>query len=289
MGELEQISVRLFAGIVDNIAFFFPDLRGDMRMAGMKGSMQEYLAKSLFISMLSFVFLLPFLSFFLSFVFETFLFGFMTSVTFSIAGSVLAFVFAINYPKSVISQKKSEIDRALPFLTLNLASIAGSRLQLADIFRIFYKFSGTGETGRQMKQIIDDVDLLGMDINTALERATERSPSKNLKEILWGLLSISRTGGDMVTFLKEVSTNLMNDYRRKLSEFSHQLTLYIEIYLTMVFLGAIFFTILTSIISGLGGGAQNVVAIQAFLIFIFIPLISTAFIFLIKTLMPSEG
>jgi flagellar protein FlaJ len=288
MAELEKISMRLFSDISEKISFFFPDLRTELRVAGIRLTPQEYLAKSLFVSFLAFLISMPLLSFILSFFLSTFLFGFITSVTFSIAIALVVFIIYINRPKSIISQKRDEIDKSLPFLTLNLASIAGSRLQLTEIFRIFYKFSGTGETGRQIKQINDDIYLLGLDINTALERAVERCPSKNLKEILWGILSMNRTGGDIVTFLKEKSANLMLDYKRKLSEFSRQITIYIEIYLTLVVIGAIFFTILTSIMSGLGGGtSENIIVLQSFLVFIFIPAISAAFVFLIKKLTPS--
>lgn len=288
MAGLEKISMKLFSDTADNLLIFFPDLKSELKVAGIKLSTQEFLSKGLFISLMALLIGMPVFSFVVAFFKGVFFFGFVTSVTFSIALALVSFVVYINYPKSIISQKRKNIDKTLPFLTLNLASIAGSKLQLTDIFKIFYKFSGSGETGKQIKQINDDVDLLGLDINSALERAVERSPSKNLKEILMGILSMNRTSGDIVTFLKEKSTNFMNDYKRRLSEFSHQLSLYIEIYLTIVILGAIFFTILTSIISGLGGGAQNVVLLQAFLVFVFTPIISIAFIFLIRTLTPSE-
>ncbi len=220
----------------------------------------------------------------------TFVFGFVTAINFSIGLGVALFIILLNYPKSLISQKRNAIEKALPFLTLNLASIAGSRLRLTDMFKIFYKFSGSGETGRQIKHINDDVDILGLDINTALERAVERSPSKNLKEILWGILSINRAGGNLDVFLREKSTNFMNDYRRKLSELSRQLSLYVEMYLTVVVLAAIFFTILTSILSGLsaGGSGSGFITIQAFMIFLVVPVVSIAFMFLIKTLIPRE-
>jgi len=88
-------------------------------------------------------------------------------------------------------------------------------------------------------------------------------------------------------YLKEKARSYMNEYRRKLYEFSHQLTVYIEVYLTTIVLGAIFFTILTAIMSGLGGGGSDTILLQFFLIFVFLPLISTLFIFLIRSISPT--
>ena len=290
MAGIEKFSMRLFAGAVDEIIVFFPDLKSQLNIARFKISAQEFIAKGMLFSLLSFILTVPMLSLILSLFLGTFLFSFMTAFTFSIAIGIAVFVLYINYPKSIISQKRKDIDKSLPFLVLNLSSIAGSKLNLTQIFKIFYKFSDTGETGKQIKQINDDVDILGFDINTSLERAVARSPSKTLKEILWGILAINRTGGDLVGFLREKSTNLMVEYRRKLSNISRQMSIYIELYLTMVILAAIFFTILTSIMSGIsGGGSQGIITIQAFMIFVFIPAISIAFIFLLKTLIPSIG
>lgn len=68
------------------------------------------------------------------------------------------------------------------------------------------------------------------------------------------------------------------------------MTIYIEIYLTTIVIGAIFFTILTSIMSGMSqsGSTSGTIVIQFFLIFFFMPLISALFILLIKTATPTE-
>ena len=58
--------------------------------------------------------------------------------------------------------------------------------------------------------INNDTKLFGLDIITALERAVERSPSKNFSELLYGLLSTIRAGGDMNIYLKQKSINFMN-------------------------------------------------------------------------------
>jgi flagellar protein FlaJ len=192
----------------------------------------------------------------------------------------------LNYPKATIKSKAKKIDNELPFATLYLSTIIGSRLPLHRAFEIFARFGGYTEIVKEVKLINSDIRSFGLDIHTALERAVERSPSKNFSELLWGILSTSRSGGNIVIYLKEKSKDFMEEYRRKLHQFTRSLALFVEIYLTAIILGSVFFTILTAIISGIGGATGNIFILQFFLIFIFIPLVSVLFIFLVKTAMP---
>jgi len=82
-----------------------------------------------------------------------------------------------------------------------------------------------------------------------LERAVNRTPSRKFREFLYGILATIRSGGNVYMFVKERTTDFFIDYRRKLSEFSHSMTIYTEIYLVAVVLGTIFFIILTSVVS----------------------------------------
>ena len=125
-----------------------------------------------------------------------------------------------------------------------------------------------------------------MDVNTAIEKAADRTPSKNLKEVLWGMLSTIKSGGDLGEYLRNKTKALLDEYRRKLYEFSHSLTVYMEVYLTALVIGAIFFIILTSVMSGMAGGSVNLVFLQFIIVFFVIPLISIAFIVVVKTISP---
>ena len=114
-------------------------------------------------------------------------------------------------------------------------------------------------------------------------------PSKEMKEVLWGILSTIRAGGNLSIFLREKSKSLLEGYRRKLYEFSHNLTIYIEIYLTALVIGAIFFTVLTAVMSGIAGGGTTILFLQFFLIFVVLPVVSIVFVLLIKSASPGGG
>lgn len=286
MGFYTRTSFRLFGRLSESVSPYFVDVRANLKRARIRLSAQEYLSIAMMTCFLIFLIGLPILSFLFGFVFQAFLFSFISSFTASTFLMVVSFFLILNYPKLIIRSKAKDLDNTLPFASLYLSTIASSKLPLDKTFKIFSKFSRYDEITNEVNLITKDVEMFGVDINTALERAVERTSSKNFKEVLWGVLSTSRAGGDIAIYLKEKAKSFMADYRRKLYEFSHQLTMYIEVYLTTIVLGAIFFTILTAILAGMAGGTGNIIFLQFFLIFIFIPLVSILFVFLIKSITP---
>jgi flagellar protein FlaJ len=288
MSLYSRTAFRYFGRYSEKISIFFPDLKADLKKTKMKTSIQEYISTSILTTLLVFLLEIPILSFAFGLVFKTFLFSFITGFTVSILLSVGIFFLFTKYPKTVVRERAKNLDNTLPFAALYLSTIAGTKLSLQKIFKIFGKFSKYGEIEQEVGMINKDMDAFGFDAHTALERAIDRSPSKNFKDLLWGLLSTSVSGGDIMFYLREKSKGLMEDYRRKLMEFSKKMMLISEIYLTAIILGTIFFVILTAIFSGIGGGTGNIIMLQSMIIFIFVPLMSIMFIILVKVSTPGE-
>jgi len=286
MSGYVRIAMKFFHPMTDAMAPYFSNLKPELKRAGIKTSVQEYIAGGIFVSFLIFLIELPLLSFIFALLFSNFLFGFITSFTLSFFLTTIFFLSYVNYPKVLIRNRAKNIDDILPLASLHLSTIASSKLPLHKVFEIFSKFAAKGELAEEMGKIQSEIKLFGIDVNTALEKAIERTPSKSLKELLYGILSTNRSGGDLGIYITEKAKSFMSEYRRKLYEFSHQLTIFIEVYLTAIVLGAIFFVVLTSILSGIGGGGSNIIFLQFFLIFVFLPMVSAVFILLIKSITP---
>lgn len=279
--------MRLFSKHLEPHLRFFSDLKSDLKKSGMRRTLEEYLSVTVFVC--TFLFVIEFLLF--SFIFSLLGLGFLFSIfmafTTSVCVSLFLFFLFLNYPKIKISNKSSSIERTLPFAGIYLSTIASSQLPAHQIFEIFSRFKEYGEVSEESKRIVTDMKAFGLNIYDSLERASNRTPSKELRDLFWSIHSTLKAGGDLSVYLSEKSKTFLNNYRRRLNEFAHSLTIYLEIYLTALVLGTIFFTILTSIMSGFGGITRiNIVFIQFFLIFLFIPLVSFVFIILIRGASP---
>lgn len=288
MALFSKTAYRLFSRYWEPFSAYMPDIKNDIKKAKMQTSVEEYFSGAVMISLVAFVFELPIISFIISLVIENFAVGLFTAFTVSAVLAAAFFYLYINYPKTLVMDRRKRIDSVLPFATLYLSTSSGTKLPIDKVFKIFIKYSGYKEIVREVNEINNDIENFGLDTYTALERAAERSPSKKFKELIWGMLSTLRSGGDLSKYLEGKSESFINDYRRKLTEFSRSLTVYTEVYLTAVVLGGVFFTILTAIISGIGGGGGNIIGLQFILVFIFIPAMSWVFITLIKSATPGD-
>ena len=287
MGVYTRIAFTLFSGLSDGLAIFFPDLSEDLKRSGINISNKEYISIGILTSALVFLVEIPILAFIFGIIFKGILISLITSLTVSAIFTLLIFYLFTKYPKTIVAERSKKIDSVLPFATLFLSTIIGTKLPLSYVFKIFSQYSRYGEITRQIQLMNNDIELFGLDVHTALQRAVDRSPSKKLREMLWGILSTSVSGGDIGVYLREKAAAQMNDYRRSLNDFARRLTLFIEIYLTAVILGAIFFTILTSIFSGIAGAGSNIILLQTIIIFLVLPALSAVFIFLVKISSPA--
>jgi len=287
MSSYERIAMRYLDKYIEPHLEIFSDLKKDLKKSGMKKTLEEYISTAMLTCIILFMVELPIFSLIFSLLNLGALFSFFMSITTSVLICAFFFLMFINYPKFLIRDKAREIDRTLPFAGIYLSTIASSRLPPHKIFEIFSKFKEYGEISYEVRRIVADMKMFGLNIYDSLEKAVERTPSKELRDLFWTILSTLKAGGDLSSYLHEKSISFLTDYRRRLDEFSRTLSIYLEIYLTALILGTIFFIILTSVMSGFTGmAAGNIVFVQFFLIFFFVPLISVAFIILIKSATP---
>ncbi|MBI2545268.1 MAG: type II secretion system F family protein [Candidatus Aenigmarchaeota archaeon] len=287
MSLYTEIAFKVFSRLADELAVLFPTLPDDIKKGGMKTSAREYLSNGLMAAFIFFLIEMPVVSFILGFVFQGAFTSLITAVSISIVLSAFVFYIFTQYPKTLVSERSKRIDSILPFASLYLSTIAGTKLPLDQVFKFFGKNGSYGEVTDQIQMMNKDMEVFGLDIHTALQRAVDRAPSAKLKDMFWGLLSTSVSGGDIGIYLREKSRSQMNEYRLSIDEFSRKLALYIEIYLTAIILGSIFFVILTSLFSGISG-VGNTILLQVSTIFIFLPLFSVIFMLLVRMTSPVE-
>ena len=276
----------MFGDVSKKIAGFFPDLGTDLKKIDLKMSVEEYLALAIFTSFLIFLILLPILSLVFTLLFPLYVFTYLSSVLIAVGAAVVSFLFFIFLPAQIKKSKAKKIEDELPFATLYLSSISSSNLPLPQTLEIYERTSIHENVKKEIRTIVRNLKYFGMDVITALEKTIERTPSKKMEELLWGIVTTLRAGGNLTNYLKEKSKELFNEHLRKIYEFAQSLTFYIEIYLISVVLGVLFFVILTSIFAGITGVAFNLVEIQFLLAFIFLPLIALIFMLLIKASSP---
>lgn len=195
------------------------------------------------------------------------------------------FLFAI-YPATVISDRKSKMDRALPHAITFMLSLSRGGMNLVQIFKsLSENHEVYGEISKEASRILWEVEGLGKDIRTAIVNAIEVSPSQNWREFLHGLVTIIDSGGDITRYFQERAEFYFERARQDQKSFIEFLSLMAETYVTALVAGPLFLIIIQAVMSVIG--QPNDIAIFSIIYFV-IPIGSFMFAVLIKLLSPSE-
>ena len=280
-----ELSYRLFGGLVKYAKPYFSDIKEELRQANINYTLEEYLSVALFTVIFTFIIEASMLSF---------IFGLLVSpaiavilaLTLSLAVSGLLFFLFYSYPTTASKSRGNKIKKILPFSVSYMATIARSNVPPITIFKTISEFKEYGELSKEAENIVRDVELFGMTTSAAIKKQAKITPSKDFRDLLFGINTMVTSGGNLGSYLKDRGNELMADYRRHIRKYSQDLSLYVEMYLTLIITGSIFFIVLSSIISTISAGLGTVL-VQTLVVFLLLPVLSISFILLIRITSPN--
>ena len=284
--EYAEFCYNQVGSYVLEVVEYFEDLRPQLAKAGIKISLPEYLSMMFFTTAVLALFTLVIGGTFM--VLTTGIAGIMIAFIATIVLSVASALGFYLYPSIMMSSRASQIKDTLPFATMYLSTLAGTGTPLPKIFENLAEVDEYGEVSEEAQNIARDINTFGMDVSEALERSANRSPSEDYKELMWGINHVMTTGGSLREFLNQRAQSLMNNYKRRIEEFSEQLSLLVEMYITVVVVGSIIFTSMSAVMSTISQNLtpDQIVALQIGAIFFGLPLISAMFIILVQGMAP---
>ena len=286
---LRDLSFKFFKNSLDPFVSLFESIKPDLFKADIGLTLLEYVYVTFFSILIFFLIEFPLVTIITSIILNDIILAVLFSFTLNIVIVLIVFFIFYTYPSLSAGRRKKDIESALPFATTYMATIANSGAPPITMFKIISQFEEYGEVAKETEKIYRDVEVFGMDLIGALRKTASRTPSEELKELLWGLDNVLTSGGNTGDFLHEKSKIFISEYSRKLEQYARTLSILIEIYLTLVLVGSVFFVIITALMSILGGGGMGnyLSFIQFLVVFIVLPFVSMGFIFLIKSIAPA--
>jgi flagellar protein FlaJ len=170
---------------------------------------------------------------------------------FTSASSVIGFYL---YPVYRADKHKRELDDELPFTTGYMSILASAGVSPEKMFNSLATLSAPLAASSEARDVVTNVSLFGMDIISALERASSRTPSQKVRDMIEGMISTIHTGGNLGSFLRERFKSHMKLKRVSLKKFADSLSVLSEIYVALLLTGPLLFVIMLSVMSVLGGG-----------------------------------
>lgn len=250
VGQVANKFMKKYAdNLVEKYPKFFEPLFGHFKMVEMELLSRTYVSMMLFFTIISFpgIFL-----FFLALNFA-FNLSILTILIISFFGTIFTFFGFYLYPASLIGGKNKKIKLELPFALVHMSAVAGSGAQPLSIFELIADSDEYLELRKEIKKILNYVNLFGYNLTNALKNVAATTPNPEFKELLNGMISTIETGGDLKEYLKEKADEALNTYKLDRKKQVEALATYSEIYTAILIASPLLLLVTLAIINSIGG------------------------------------
>ena len=286
--DYRLLAYRLLGGLIRPYIPYFDEQKPLLKKAGFFFTIDEYVSVALFTSALLFPF--AFLLFYLLFFYTyevPFLLATVAAMPFAfIVSGALALTFIV-YPSYKVDSVKRDMNARLPYAVTHMATIAGTGVPPYVVFKLVGDFFEYGEIAKECRRIARNIEVFGYDTITALTDAAAETPSSAFKDMLWGVISTIRSGGDMRLYLMEKAKSLMDEQRRVEAQYIESLSILSELYTTVFVAGPILFVIMVTIMGMIGGLPLPADLLLSVLIYLLMPIMSVFFMVLVDGSKPA--
>ena len=229
-------------------------LKSNLAKANIIMSFDAYLGLVVFASLVGAV-----VTFSVSLVVLSFFLEVVSALGFSFLLGLLALAVSVavcySYPSIGISSRKQKIDANLPLIANFMSVLAGSGMPPERVIRSLANVGDEFSIGEEARRTVADIELNGLDLNTALKNASLRSPSKNFAIMLDGMVTTSHMGGDIGGYLRIEADKYKKARTQSLKGFLESLALVAEVYVSFLIALPLALVIMLSVMSFIGEGA----------------------------------
>ncbi len=138
------------------------------------------------------------------------------------------------YPGAEKRSLGKRIEQELPFVVIHMASISGSGIEPLAIFRIIALSKEYKYVGQEIRKILNQTNLFGYDLSTALRNVSMTTPSPRFSELLNGMSVNINSGGDIRTFFEKRAESLLLDYRLEREGNTKTAETFMDMYISIV-------------------------------------------------------
>lgn len=214
----------------------------------------------------------------------------LAAIAFAIGllGGALTFVVLYAYPSVAASSRRRQLEDELPYLISHMAVLATAGVTPERIFR---SLAGAGQKDtltEDAKMIVRDVDLLGLDLLSALEAARDRSPSKSFADFLEGLLATTRSGGDLRKYFLSTARGVMETRRIAAKQFTDTLGTLAEVYVGALVVFPLVVIIMFSVMGIVSGSLAgfDITTLMFLLTYALLPMLGAMVLILLDAIIP---
>ncbi len=173
-----------------------------------------------------------------------------------IAIPILTFLAIYYYPSTEKKSLGTRIDQELPFAVIHMSAITGAGIEPTEIFRIIGLSRDYPFLRKEIRKVLNQINLYGYDLTTALNNAAKTAPSEKLAELFAGLSVTITSGANLSEYFEKRAESLLLSYRLEREKYTRLVETFLDIYISIVIAAPMVFLLMIVMmaISGLNVG-----------------------------------
>jgi flagellar protein FlaJ len=212
--------------------------------------------------------------------------AFFITIVFIVGLGGLVYSIFMLYPGFQAGERKSEIDMNLPYAVTFMYALSKGGMNILDVFRALARSEDTyGEVSKEVDSIVREMDFFGLDLRTALSNASEITPSDRFQDLIYNLLTVIDSGGNIPNYFRDKSEQYLLKSEVDQKGFLETLALLAESYVTAFVAGPLFIIIMGVMMAVMGSGTSTMVYA---IIYAVLPIGSVMFVVMISIITPTE-
>jgi flagellar protein FlaJ len=186
------------------------------------------------------------------------------------------------YPTVVVSSRRQSIDVTLPHAIVYMYALSHGGMGLHEVMTSLANSRDTyGEVANEFEAIVNDIELFGTDLYTALQNARNTTPSRNMEQFLDDLLAALDSGGDVTAFFEEEADTYLREAEEAQEDFLETLAMLAEVFVVAFVAAPLFLIVVLVVISIMGGSTLSQLSLLVYLV---LPVAMVAFLVVVDVL-----
>ncbi|WP_246275995.1 type II secretion system F family protein [Methanolobus zinderi] len=212
--------------------------------------------------------------------------AFFITIVFIVGLGGLVYTIFMLYPGFQAGERKTKIDMQLPYAVTFMYALSKGGMNIIDVFKALARSEDTyGEVSKEIDSIVRDMEYFGHDLRTALTNASEITPSERFQDLIYNLLTVIDSGGNIPNYFRDKSEQYLVKAEVDQKGFLETLALLAESYVTAFVAGPLFIIIMGVMMAVMGSGSATMVYA---IIYAVLPVGSLMFVVMISIITPTE-
>jgi hypothetical protein len=200
-----------------------------------------------------------------------------------------ALLFMYFYPSLERKTLENKLNQELPFATIHMAAISGSRIEPTKIFKIVALTREYPNLEREFNKLLNEINIYGYDLVTALKDSALNSPSQKLADLFNGLATTITSGGDLYDFFEKRAQSLLFEYRLDREKQTKTAETFMDIYISVVIAAPMILMLLLMMMKISGLGVALSTSALTFLVVGAVSMINIFFLIFLQLKQPAGG